>query len=184
MDKYGILAVIFSPTVIALVTIFLVLRGHGSASDWVVSLSCVVIIPILPVIMLAAAKKTDLGVSDQAQRTPLLILAVLSYLAGFLFFQLRGFWEMKFVTLSYATVTVGVTVINALYTKSSIHMAGITGPSTILVLLGFKEGILLFLLSPIVAWVRLKVRAHDKLQIALGGGIAVILTVLSYLLCS
>ena len=184
MNKYDVLALMLSPTAIALLTIFFVLRGHRNPVDWIVAVLSIVLGPVLPVIMLAAMKKTDLNVSDQTQRTPLLMFAILSYLVGFFFFHIRGFWAMKFVALSYGAVTAGVAVVNAFYTKGSIHMAGIVGPSMILMLLGLKEGAFLLLLSPFVAWIRLRVKAHDRFQIIIGSITAAILTLLVYSVCT
>jgi membrane-associated phospholipid phosphatase len=182
MNKYDMLAIALSPTTVSVVTILAVLRGYNNVVDWIIAILSVVVGPVLPVISLAALRKTDLNVTDQAQRTPLLMLAVLSYFLGFSFFHLRGIRNMEFVTLSYSIVTVGVAAINAFYTKGSVHMAGIAGPSTLLILLGKKEGIFLLLLIPLVAWIRLKVRAHTEHQIIVGGFVAVILTILAYLI--
>jgi len=184
MNKYNILALMLSPTVIALFTIVAVLKGQRNPVDWIVAILSIVLGPVLPVVVLAAMKKTDLNVSDQTQRTPLLVLAILSYFIGFVFFHIREFWAMKFVALSYGVVTAGIAAVNAFYTKGSIHMAGIMGPSTILMLLGLREGVLLLLLSPLVALIRLKVKAHDRSQIVIGGMTTVALTLLAYFVCT
>jgi len=183
MNKYDILAVVLSPTAVAAFTIFTILRGHSELVEWTAATLNIVVGPVLPVILLAASKKTDLSVSDQSQRTPLLAIAILSYFMGFTFFHLRNFWDMEFVTLSYGMVTIGVASVNAFYTKGSIHMAGITGPSVILILLGRKEGIYLLSLISLVAWIRLKVGAHSWSQIVVGGAVAVILTLFTYFIC-
>lgn len=182
MNKYDMLAIALSPTTVSVVTVLSVLGGHNNTIDWIAAILSLVVGPVLPVILLAALRKTDLSVTDQAQRTPLLMLAVLNYFLGFYFFHLRGNRNMEFVTLSYGIVTVGVAAINAFYTKGSVHMAGIAGPSTLLILLGMKEGVFLLFLIPLVAWVRLKTKAHTGHQIIVGGFVAVILTILAYLI--
>ncbi len=184
MRKYDVLAILLSPTVMALVTVLAVLKGNSNINDWLVALFSIVIGPVLPVILLAAMKRTDLNVTDQARRTPLLMLAIFSYFLGFTFFHSKHFWIMEFVTLSYGIVTLGVAIINAFYMKGSVHRAGIVGPGTILLLLGLKEGIYMLLLTPLVASIRLRVKAHDELEILAGGIIALVLTLFAYYICT
>ncbi len=180
MDRYDALAIVLSPTIVSIATILTVLGGHKNVTDWMIAILSVIVGPVLPVIFLAALKKTNLNVTDQTKRTPLLIMAVLSYLLGFSFFHLRDLKEMEFVTLSYCIVTIGVATINAFYTKGSVHMAGIAGPSTMLILLKRIEGVFLLLLIPLVALIRLKVKAHTEFQIIIGSFVAIILTIFTF----
>ncbi len=183
MKKYEILAILLSPTTISILTVSSVLWGHKAKMDWVVAFLTIVIGPVLPVLFLTGRGITDLSVSDRTKRTPLLILAVLIYFLGFIFFRSRDLWSLEFLTFSYMVITIGIAAINAFYMKGSIHTSGIVGPSLMLILLGRKEGFLMLSLIPLVAWARLKAKAHDKTQIIVGGALAGILTLLSYFIC-
>jgi len=134
--------------------------------------------------VLAAAKAgaTDLFVSDRGIRTPLMTAAAASYLAGYAYFRRADTWPLEVTFLAYATVTAGLTAINALHTKGSVHVAGAVGPGLTLLMLGETVGLFLLAISPVVAWVRLSGGAHDKGQVLIGGLTAATLTPAAFFL--
>ncbi|MDK2465108.1 MAG: hypothetical protein QI223_10100 [Candidatus Korarchaeota archaeon] len=170
-----------SPTTFsAIVVAALSLRLELPPTEVAAAFAFLVLGPVVPVLALARFGAADIFVSDRATRTPLLILAVASYAAGFLYFQHLGVREVEFAFLAYALVTSGMTLVNELHTKGSIHVAGVVGPGLTLLLLGDWVGAAVLAAAPAVGWVRLRMGAHSPSQVLIGALAALVLTPAAY----
>ncbi len=170
-----------SPTTFsAVVVAALSVRLGFSPAEASAAFAFLVLGPVAPVLAVARSGAVDIFVSDRAMRTPLLILAVLSYVAGFLYFRRLGLREAEFAFLAYALVTSGMTVVNELYTKGSIHVAGVVGPGLTLLLLGDWIGAAVLASAPAIGWIRLRMGAHSLSQVLTGALVALTLTPAAY----
>ncbi|MCW4035711.1 MAG: hypothetical protein NWE75_00810 [Candidatus Bathyarchaeota archaeon] len=124
----------------------------------------------------------DMYASDRDSRKEPFLWAMASYITGV-------------TVLLYVKAPFGVTALMACYFvnaivmlfitlkwKISIHAVGVTGPITALVFeLGAKM-LPFFLLMLPVAWARLELKAHNKLQVAIGAILSSFLTWLQMIL--
>ena len=170
-----------SPTTFsAVVVASLSLRLGLSPAEIAAASAFLVLGPVIPVLAAARSGAVDIFVSDRAMRTPLLLLAVVSYAAGFLYFRRLDLTEVEFAFLAYALVTSGMALVNELHTKGSIHVAGVVGPGLTLLLLGDWAGAAVLAAAPAVAWIRLRVGAHSPSQVLIGAAVALTLTPAAY----
>jgi len=122
---------------------------------------------------------TDVFVSDRRKRFWFFMGAVASYSVGSVTFTLLHNGLLASFTLAYLIVT-AVMAAATLRIKASVHMAGIVGPTTFMVLaLGLMYAALYSLAAP-VALARYCLRAHSRAELALGCVIAVGATTLSW----
>ncbi len=92
-------------------------------------------------------------------------------------YGLRVFNMLSFAYVCNTLITIAIT----LKWKISIHLYGLTGPLTFLVIVYDGYYWIWFLLVPIVAWARIRLRAHSLSQIIVGGSLGVLLTYLEIL---
>ena len=184
MNRYDIVSLILSPTIFAAValvdTTYACVLSH---LDFIVGVLTLVLGPVVPLILLTLTRKVDPGVNEREKRTPFLILAIVFYFLGYIYFRGSILKPMDFLMVSYVLVTSAVAILNAFLMKVSIHVAGVIGPAILLVLLGSLTGVLLLALAPIVAWARKSVGAHSADQMAMGALIAIAFTFLAFIMC-
>ncbi len=172
-----------TPTTFSAAVAISLSRGSGvTLGEASIAFTLLVLAPMPPVLAVVRSGAFDVFVSERWLRTPLLLLAAASYGVGFLAFKLWGVEELEFAFLAYALVTLGMAVVNALHTKGSVHVAGVVGPSIILLLLGRAAGLALLALSPLVGLARLRLKAHTPSQILTGAAVALPLTPAAYLM--
>ncbi len=119
----------------------------------------------------------DWFVSDRRFRIGPLLASLGGFIVLFflsLIYSLRVFNLLSFAYVCNTIVTIAVTM----KWKISIHLYGLTGPLTFLVMVYDGFYWLWFLLVPIVAWARLRLRAHSLSQVIVGGVLGVFLTYL------
>ncbi len=93
------------------------------------------------------------------------------FFGALLFSLTAGFFEAPRLLLALAltifTLSLFISLIT-LYWKISVHMMGVTLFVTVAVLVQSPSLAWLFLLVPLVAWARIRLKAHTYLQAALG----------------
>jgi hypothetical protein len=118
----------------------------------------------------------DIYASDRATRTEPFLWAMASYLMGVTaLMYINAPFVVTALMACYFVNTI-VMLIITMYWKISIHAVGVTGPATALV---FQLGAIMlpfFLLMLPVAWARIELKAHNKLQVAAGAILSTFLT--------
>lgn len=118
----------------------------------------------------------DIYASDRATRTEPFLWAMASYLMGVTaLMYLNAPFGVTALMACYFVNTI-VMLIITMYWKISIHAVGVTGPVTALV---FQLGAWMlpfFLLMLPVAWARIELKAHNRLQVAAGAILSTFLT--------
>lgn len=137
------------------------------------------IAPFVPVAYSARMGRTDLDVSDVSKRAPLYVPGLVSYAAGALVFLALKNEIMFVIAFAYVCVTLATFLITLVW-KISAHTAGIAGPTTALLFV-FGTWILpLYVLSILMIWSRVKLRAHTLTQAVAGIVVAITITSLVY----
>ena len=110
----------------------------------------------------------DIYASDRSTRTEPFLWAMAAYLMGVICLL---WFKAPFAVTALMACYFGNAIVMLFITlswKISIHMVGVMGPLTALIFqLGSRIAPLLLLLIP-VAWARLELKAHNKMQIAAG----------------
>ncbi len=173
-DLYiGIIFVISSP--IGLGTIL---------APWLVLTICIVfmvILPVTPIVYEARRGTVDLDVSEQAMRGKFFLYAIVFYVVAFDIYTLAFCDVMAWLSAAYITVTAGI-MIATRWSKVSVHAAGVGGPGTALF---FIYGILAWpvvLVWFLVIWSRVILRQHSLTQTLAGLFLAIVITMITYLL--
>lgn len=124
----------------------------------------------------------DMYASDRKSRTEPILWAMASYLMGVtvLLYVKAPFVVAALMACYFVNAVVMLFI--TLKWKISIHAVGVTGPITALVFeLGAKM-IPFFLLILPLAWARVELKAHNKLQVAVGAILSSFLTWLQMVL--
>lgn len=186
MDAKKPISIIFSTPLFAVylhLILSIFLRGYLPNTFlrpiiFVLGLVFLSIIPISPVLWDSYKGRTDVFVSERAQRPKYFLFAIVMYLIGFVLAYLLKASLMGLFLLCYATVTTSLFLIN-FYTKVSVHVAGVAGPLTYVVLFLGGFWTLLYLLVPVVAWERIASKAHTKTQVLIAVIDSIVVTVLT-----
>ena len=118
----------------------------------------------------------DIYASDRATRTEPFLWAMASYLMGVTaLMYLNAPFVVTALMACYFVNTIVMLVIT-LYWKISIHAVGVTGPITALVFQLGARMLPFFLLMLPVAWARIELKAHNRLQVAVGAILSTFLT--------
>lgn len=191
MDKSTKLATflsyIFSPTSFAfyIITIFLLFPSVGNEKNvfvnLVLSIIFLCIFPVLTIFYFKHKGTVDIWVSNQKQRTPFYIMAIIGYILATIIFYLRNETALFVLSIAYTGVTVAVTIGN-FSTKISSHSAGVAGPLTALTFVYGLSVLPSFLMLSLVFWSRLKLKAHTFTQLTLGTIIGIFITFCVYFL--
>nr|MDO8082636.1 hypothetical protein [Candidatus Freyarchaeota archaeon] len=139
----------------------------------------IVVLPISPVLVAYALGRVDIWVSSRTRRTPFFILAIVTYFIGALIFFYGKSTAMYAISLSYAFVTLAVTLINLKW-KISVHTAGVSGPSTALVCVFGIVALPVVAMILLVIWARIKIKAHTTWQSVAGAIVATLITLIVY----
>jgi len=134
------------------------------------------LIPISTSLILIKKMNTDLDITDRTKRTMPLILAICSYLLGFLVLLCYGAPAVvSALMLVYGINTLIILIIN-FYWKISIHAMGIAGPTATFIFTFGLVGVLPGLIIPFVMWSRLKLKKHTLSQVIAGTVLGLLLT--------
>ncbi|MHA1713532.1 MAG: hypothetical protein ACTSW4_05795 [Candidatus Ranarchaeia archaeon] len=167
---------------IAIVLMYMIRPSFfGSSPSYLIfihSFVFMLVFPMIAILVRAMQGHVDLFVKHQKDR----ILYYASATVGYLLGALSGWVPLNspgliLFNVGYCAVTICMLLVNQ-WEKASVHVAGVTGPITLFVLVVGPEYIAGYLLVAIVAWARLHLKAHSALQIALGFIVGLTLTVL------
>ncbi|MDD5416797.1 MAG: hypothetical protein PHU12_02360 [Candidatus Aenigmarchaeota archaeon] len=140
------------------------------------------IIPLLDVlIMYKIGYLKDMNATNRKRRNLIYFLAILSYIGSALIFWKLGSHAMFLISLAYVFAPSATAITNR-FVKISVHVAGVAGPTTALIYVFGLWLMPLYLLSLLIAYVRLKLKAHNITELLLGFIIPAIVTYLVYLI--
>jgi len=171
----------FPPLVATVFFIFLIFWYSADLSEglrWVTFISPFLI--FIPLIFFAVMYKlgwvSDIDLSDRSQRPLYLVvfiigLAIASAILYFLQVPLKFF----VYTFSGLVMTILTTIITFCW-KISFHTAVTTSVVTAITILGGARYIPIFLLIPIIAWARVKLKKHTVSQVIGGFVVAWVVT--------
>jgi len=137
------------------------------------------IIPLGSIFYFYKKKGIDFDDPKRKERIEIYLIGLVSYLVSSSIFWILNCHVMFVISMAYLFVGSAISLVN-LFWKISAHSAGVAGPITSLVyVFGFNLIPLYILLVPIF-WIRMKIKAHDILQIISGAIIAIFITSLVY----
>jgi len=180
LETAKFISMVAHPPVISIPT-FIILNYFLAGPDQfivptLISIIFGALIPISTSLILIKKMNTDLDITDRTKRTMPLILAICSYLIGFLVLLWFGAPAIVSVLmLVYGTNTLIILIIN-FYWKISIHAMGIAGPTAAFIFAFGLVGVLLGLIIPLVMWSRLKLKKHTLSQVIAGSVLGLLLT--------
>lgn len=160
------------PVVVSIQLLVSPLTEDGFPGTMVYGALAALFVCVLPLILLLVlvrlGKVTDHHVSDRKQRTPVLLMALGSILAGLLVLEAAG--APRSVVAMVLAVVGGVVVLAAVspFWKMSGHAAAISCSTVIAVLMLGPAWAPLLLLVPAVGWSRVVLRAHTVAQVVAG----------------
>jgi len=129
------------------------------------------ILPIILILYDSRKEEIDIFVSDRRKRTKYFLVAIFSYAIGSIFFYYVVYDSLQF---NYYLAYFAVTTFDMLVTlrwKISVHVSGVAGPVTFLVMKISNIYAILYIILIPVAWARYSLRAHTKWQL-LGGALS------------
>jgi len=183
MNIYKVLSFILSPPMVGFyVTIIFSLFspiGLGSIN----ALSSITVGTIfLTLVPFGAAyyfTKGIINVDKKEDRVTPYLIGIVGYLVLSAIFWILNVHVMFLISMSYVFVASAVSVIN-IFWKISAHTAGTAGPITALIYVFGLNLIPIYLITLLTLWVRLKIKAHDILQLISGAVIAILITSIVY----
>jgi len=138
-------------------------------------------LPLAPIFIDYFRGKTDIFVSEKVDRPKYFFLASLTYLIGYLYYRfLEDNSVMAFFLFTYLTVTLAMALVSLRW-KASVHACGVSGPTTFMVVVFGGIYLVLYLLLIPVYFSRAALKAHTRLELALGSLVGIAITLLTYL---
>ncbi|MFJ5957770.1 phosphatase PAP2 family protein [Paenarthrobacter sp. NPDC092416] len=127
-------------------------------------------------VMVKLGRITDHHVSDRRQRTPLLLLALVSVVAGLFVLQaLKGPASVSVMIIALIGGIAVLAIVSAFW-KMSGHASAIAAAAVIVVMMFGPAWLPALLLVPAVGWSRVVLRAHTLGQVIAGslfGGVVI-----------
>jgi len=126
------------------------------------------------------SSKVGFYVLDKKKRLPLFTIGIISYIVGFIILEFTGApFIFKALMLAYVINTIIAAIITKYFTKISIHVWGISGPSVaILYAYGLPAFLIMLILAAIVGYSRIKLKAHIINQVIAAIIFSVLITIL------
>ncbi len=167
---------------LALGAYLLYVSNELSVNSFLIAFTFLVVLPLAPIFTDYFRGKTDIFVSEKVDRPKYFLLASLAYLLGYIYYRFFfGDGLMAFFIFTYLTVTLSMALVSLRW-KASVHACGVSGPTTFMVFaLGVTYSVLYLLLIP-VYMSRLALKAHTRLELALGTIVGFVITLLTYCL--
>lgn len=177
-----IISIIFAAPFIAFyVLLILGLQTIIDGKDLITGTIFLVIIPLMISISFSKHYAVEWDYRQREKRIIPLTLINFSYIILCILWMNKGFLEL-FLSLSYLVNGIVSLVITRWY-KISLHVIGIAGPSTYLLLISqYQYAILFYVISIIVASSRIKLKRHSIDQIVTGYAVSITVTVISYVI--
>lgn len=155
--------------------------GIGGVEALLVLFTTQTVIPLLPIVIDTRKGVIDVFVTEREKRPKYYLVSILSYTIGIAYAMLRNYRVYAVLALSYFVSAAALAVVTTIARwKISVHTAGISGPTTALVLTSGPDYILLYLLLIPVVWARLEMKAHTTAQLVAGAMLAFVTTVLTF----
>jgi hypothetical protein len=142
-------------------------------------ITLIAVAPIALVLYLLAKGRIDIHTSEGERPPAFFLPPVAAYsVAAIVFGMLKCTTLYRLSTAYLATAFVVLVV--TLFWRVSIHMAGLTGPITALILVFGIQYSLLFLLAVPLGWARTELKAHTLPQVVFGAVVGVVTTSIVY----
>jgi len=177
-----VISLLLSTPVFAIFLGTYVLVSTEGCFDLVGTLLTILLLGLLPVITVlidTVRGRTDLYVSRVEERPKYFVAAVIAYLGSFIIMYILNYRYLAGLSLAYAVNTTAYLIISLTGFKASVHVGGVIGPITYLILTLNPLYSVLYVLTPIVAWARLKLKAHTPSQLLVGAIVSVFTAVIS-----
>jgi hypothetical protein len=125
--------------------------------------------PLLSLLYYVIVMKGDANVFDKENRTSLFLIAIISYLIGFILLRDLGApFIFSALMLSYTLNTTVAALVTKYFTKVSVHVWGISGPSVaVFYYYGLLGLLTITIIAAIVGVARVQLRQHKTAQILL-----------------
>jgi membrane-associated phospholipid phosphatase len=184
ISVYELLSIIFSAPFIALYTIIRLLPSNElTFIDFSILLIGLAIIPLIIPLYTAYRKGYEWDYPARETRIKPFSLVVLNYFIALIILYLIGSSNTVLFLITSYFLNGLVSLIISLKHKISLHMIGIIGPATYLLLIGFlMDSTILYILSIIVAYSRYILKRHSIEQIIMGVISGFILTIIAYMI--
>lgn len=140
---------------------------------------CFAFFPFFAVLYFYKKNFSDLNVSKRETRTPLLVIAIISYSMAAIIFSVTNTKILFLLALGYTFVSLIIMIVN-LFWKVSIHCAGVTGPIFSLIFVFGLTALPLSLIIGLVGWSRIKLKNHTFSQTLVGTLISLTVGVIVY----
>ncbi len=170
---------IFHPFIVVIPTMFTaILYGGtslGRAIFWTALSIGVVVLPLVFLIYsgVKSGRYSDLSISMREQRRSLYITSSLLFILLIVILVLGKAPSILIACLTSAVLATLIGfVINARFTKLSLHSVAIAGCTSVMILTLPWIGITMALIMPLVAWARIRLRHHTLVQILIGWTVA------------
>ncbi len=138
-----------------------------------------IFLAVIPMSSIYFFSKKDPEVYKKEERTKLYLISLVSYLTCSAIFWILNSHVMFVISMAYVFVSSAVSIIN-IFWKISAHSAGVAGPTTALIYVFGTNLIPLYVLTLFVFWIRLKIKAHNILQLIIGSIVAIFITLMVY----
>jgi len=141
------------------------------------------IIPWGPVLGYSLLRKIPPSRLSNKERIPFVIIGLISYVLGTLYFCLGTYGRLyNFLVsllLMYAILSTFL-IIGNIFSKPSVHVAGFVAPIILLSLYASWLFVALLIIVPFIGWSRIKLKIHTPSQLMLGFLIGFLSAVISY----
>ena len=146
----------------------------------IICIAMMVVLPIAPIVAQAWRGTVDLDVSERTSRPKFFLWSLLCYAIAYAIYALADSLIMSALAAAYFFVTTGV-MLASLKTKVSVHVAGIAGPGTALILVFGLPALAIIVAWVLVAWSRTVLQQHTLFQTLLGILLGAAITIGTYL---
>jgi len=178
---------VFHPFIVVIPTMVVAIHEHGytvlQAILWTFLSVCVVILPLLYLIYagVRSGRYSDPSISMREQRHSLYFVAgsLLILLLSLLIIGKAPLILIACLVSAVLATLIGF-LINARFTKLSLHSIGMAGCITVLILTVPELGLAMALFAPLVGWARIRLRHHTPLQILIGWTVAAFSVILIF----
>ena len=173
-------SLITHPPIISVPTFIIIILAFMSFTNSVgIIITCMIfgaVIPVFTSLVLIKKMGIDLDITDRTKRTLPLILAIISYIIGFLIlYFIKAPPVVTVLMLCYFTNTLIILFINFKW-KISIHAMGIAGPTVALTYVFGFYGVFFGFLILLVMWSRVTLQKHTISQVLAGAFLGILLT--------
>ncbi|MCD6301138.1 MAG: hypothetical protein J7L82_03605 [Staphylothermus sp.] len=179
---HEVISIVFSAPFIALYVVLRVFFLYEFSIEQLIALVVgYILIPLLVPLIYSYKKNIEWDYPVREERIIPFTFVLLGYFfALMVLYMLNTYNEGIFLAMAY-TLNGFVSFMISLKYKISIHVIGVMGPATYLLLIGLVyDFIALFILSILVSYSRYALNRHTPVQLLLGYVESIVITVLAY----